>query len=153
MQPLLRWALLANIGSSLYMAGVIWTVQLAHYFLFDKVGTEGWATYHRLHSRQMSLVVVLPMVIQLGAACLLALSPPAIPAVPRWFWLFGAGLVIGTWASTFFISVPLHAKLGGGFDAEACRALLQTNWIRTGLWTAQAVLLLETLRRILEAKS
>jgi hypothetical protein len=142
-----------DIGSSLYMAGVIWTVQLAHYFLFDKVGTDGWTTYHRLHSRQMGIVVLLPMVIQLGAACLLALSPPAIAAAPRWFWLLGAALVVGTWASTFFVSVPLHAKLGNGFDANACRALVQTNWIRTALWTAQAVLLLETMRRILEAKS
>ncbi|MBC7806848.1 MAG: hypothetical protein H7145_11935 [Akkermansiaceae bacterium] len=153
MQILLRYAFLANIATSLYMAGVIWTVQLVHYFLFDKVGASGWATYHRLHSQQMSLVVLLPMVIQLGTACTLAWSPPNFQAVPRWFWLLGAAFVVGTWASTFFVSVPLHTKLGNGFDAEDCVALVRTNWIRTLLWTAQAVLVLEAMRRILEVKS
>ena len=153
MQSVLRYAFLANVATSLYMAGVIWTVQLVHYFLFDKVGAGGWATYHRLHSQQMSLVVLLPMVIQLGAACLLAWSPPSVPMVPRWFWFLGAVFVVGTWSATFFVSVPLHARLGEAFDAEASRALVQTNWIRTVLLTAQAALTLEAVRRVLIAAS
>ncbi|MBC8142373.1 MAG: hypothetical protein H7Y38_13135 [Armatimonadetes bacterium] len=150
MPTLLRYALLADIAASLYMAGVIWTVQLVHYFLFDKVSAAGWATYHRLHSQQMSLVVLLPMVVQLGASCLLAWSPPGLPGVPRFVWLVGAALVVGTWVVTFFVSVPLHGKLGGAFDADACRALVQTNWIRTALWTAQAALMLYVVGRALE---
>lgn len=150
MQDVSRHALLVNIGVSLYMAGVIWTVQLVHYFLFDRVGTDGWATYHRLHSQQMSLVVLLPMVAQLAAACYLAAVPPASPVMGRLWWYAGAGLVILTWAVTFFVSVPLHGKLSAAFDVGACRALVQTNWIRTGLWTAQAVLMLETVRRCLD---
>ncbi|MBC8135690.1 MAG: hypothetical protein H8F28_07385 [Fibrella sp.] len=152
MKNLHQYVLLANIATSLYMAGVIWTVQLVHYFLFDKVGVDGWATYHRLHSQQMSLVVLLPMVLQLGTACVLASSPPNIPALPRWFWFLGAVCVVGTWTITFFVSVPLHAKLGSGFDMGACRALVQTNWLRTLLWTAQATLVIEAMRRVLESK-
>lgn len=150
MPNLLRYALLADVAASVYMAGVIWTVQLVHYFLFDKVGAAGWATYHRLHGEQMSLVVLLPMVVQLGASCLLAWSPPGVAGVPRFVWLLGAALVVGTWGVTFFVSVPLHGKLAGAFDANACRHLVQTNWIRTALWTVQAVLMLLVMGRALE---
>jgi hypothetical protein len=149
----MRYLFLANVAASLYLLGVIWTVQLAHYFLFDKVGAADWLTYHRLHTRQMSLVVVLPMVIQLGSACFLALFPPTAPALPRWFWSVGAFLVVATWAATFFISVPLHATLGNAFDADACRALVRTNWIRTVLWSAQAVLMMEAVRRVLDHRA
>ncbi len=46
------------------------------------------------------------------------------------------------WASTFFVQVPLHEKLGGGFDADVQKRLVSTNWIRTIFWTLRGALVL-----------
>ena len=64
--------LLACPAASLYMAGVIWTVQVVHYALFRHVGRAGWRLYHAAHTRRMTWVVLPPMVMELGTAGLLA---------------------------------------------------------------------------------
>ena len=39
-------------------------------------------------------------------------------------------------------SVPMHERLGRGFDPAAHRRLVATNWIRTIAWTARGALVL-----------
>lgn len=132
------------------MAGVIWVVQLVHYALFDRVGANNWQVYHEAHARRMTWVVLAPMVAELGSSCLLPFSSPLPGADTQGHALLWAGAIcaIFTWAVTFFISVPLHQKLTAGFDAEACRALVATNWWRTVLWTLHAALVLAILELI-----
>jgi len=45
------------------------------------------------------------------------------------------------WLSTAFLQVPQHSILEAGFNAEAHRKLVSTNWIRTVLWSTRAILL------------
>ena len=54
----------------------------------------------------------------------------------------GLALVGLIWASTFLVQVPLHEVLARGFDAEAHSRLVASNWLRTFLWSARAVLVL-----------
>ena len=147
--PVVRqWTVLANVASALYMVGVIWTVQLAHYPLMARVGEASWRAYHDGHTRAMGWVVMAPMIVELGTAGLLALAPPA--GVPRALAVAGLGCVVLTWVVTFFVSVPCHNQLGAGaFVAPAHRALVQTNWLRTALWTGHGLIALEMLRRSL----
>ncbi|MBC8104410.1 MAG: hypothetical protein H7Z41_17680 [Cytophagales bacterium] len=145
----LTWLLLLNLASTLYMVGVILTVQLVHYPLMGQVGAEQFRAYHSAHTSQMSWVVLLPMIAELGTSGLLAFAP--LPGVPRWLLWTGFALAVLTWAATFFLSVPLHGKLSLGFDAEAHRFLVQTNWVRTVFWTAHGGITLEILRRLLAA--
>lgn len=140
-------ALLAGTAASLYMTGVIWTVQIVHYALFDRVGAEGWRAYHRAHTGRMAWVVLLPMVIELGTAAVLVLAPP--PGVPRLCLLIGLILTLLTWAVTFFVSVPLHDTLGRGWDTRAGDALVRTNWWRTALWTGRDAAMLAALWHLL----
>ena len=135
--------LLACAGASLYMAGVIWTIQVVHYALFRQVGTAGWLAYHAAHTQRMTWVVLSPMVVELGTSSLLALAPP--PGVPRPLLLLGFALAALTWAVTFFVSVPLHALLSRGWDDVAGAALVRTNWARTALWTCHALVMLLAL--------
>ena len=100
------------------MTGVIWSIQLVHYALFGQVGAAGWRDYHAAHTRRMTWVVLPAMVVELGTAGLLALAPPL--GVPRPLLLLGLALAALTWAVTFFVSVPLHAKLSK--DGMARRA-------------------------------
>lgn len=143
--------LLTNVAATLFMVGVIWVVQVVHYFLFDRVGAAGWAEYHAAHTRLMGGVVLLPMVVELATSGLLALRPPAALSGGAGLALLWAGAVFAvlTWAVTFFVSVPLHERLSHGFDAAACRALVSTNWWRTVLWTAHGLVVLEVIRRLL----
>lgn len=141
--------LLLNIASVLYMCGVIWTVQLVHYPLMARVGGAEFSRYHASHTSLMTLVVLLPMVVELGTSGLLALGAVPLPGVPRGLLWLGFALAVATWAVTFFVSVPLHGRLSSGFDASAHRALVQTNWLRTIAWSAHGLVVLEIARRLL----
>jgi hypothetical protein len=70
-----------------------------------------------------------------AAAALLLIRRPQ--GVPAWLPLLGLTLLAGIWASTFFLQVPCHLKLSTGWDAATHRFLVQSNWIRTVLWTAR----------------
>lgn len=126
--------LTAQAAASCYMMGLIWFVQLVHYPLLGKVGRDTYAEYHRSHTFQTGFAVIPAMLIELGCAVLLVIFRPSLLTIT------GISLVALIWASTFLLQVPQHAKLEKGFDQQAHRRLVHTNWIRTLLWTARAAL-------------
>ena len=132
--------LLANFAIALFMTGVIWYVQVAHYPLFANVGQAAFREYHDQHNNATTFVVALPMVIELGLSFLLLLNHPN--TFSAWLALLALALTLIIWACTFFVSVPLHNQLSvGGFDVNVIMRLVNTNWIRTLAWTARAVIL------------
>jgi hypothetical protein len=52
----------------------------------------------------------------------------------------GWGLLAVLWGSTFWIQVPLHARLQSGSNPDTIDWLVQTNWIRTVAWSIRGVL-------------
>lgn len=135
----LKTLLLLNVGSTLFLTGLIWTIQVVHYPLFAGVGAEQFLAYHARHNTLITLVVMPVMLFEIGTAGLLALGarPEGLPAWAAWA---GFGLVLGVWASTFFLQVPMHNALFSGFDAGAHRFLVQSNWLRTALWSLKSAL-------------
>ena len=131
---------LAHAASTLAMAGVIWFVQVVHYPLFAAVGREGFAAYESGHRRLTAWVVAPLMLAELAAAAALPFRPAL--ADPRWAPWAGLALLAVVWLSTFAVQVPLHDRLGRGFDAVVHRRLVRTNWVRTAAWTARAALAL-----------
>ena len=135
----LRLLLLLNFAAAAYLTGLIWTVQVVHYPSFGQVPKAGWAAFHAAHTRRMSYVVLVPMVVELALAIWLAwVGRKVLPGGTAWWSL---GLVWLIWAATFFISVPFHNRLAQGYDYVAIDGLIRTNWLRTLAWTARAVLL------------
>ncbi len=63
--------------------------------------------------------------------------------VERWETWLAAALLAAVWASTAILQVPQHRRLERGFDAEAHRRLVRTNWIRVAGWSFRALLLLD----------
>ena len=120
---------------TLLMTGVIWIIQVVHYPLYRRVGAEAFADYEREHCARISFVVLPLMVVELACAALLALSPPRGGESLAWT---GLALLAVVWASTFFVQVPCHRVLEGGFDARAASRLVATNWIRTVAWTLRS---------------
>ncbi len=128
---------LAHAGATLFMVGLIWFVQVVHYPLFGSVGSDAFRAYADRHRALTTLVVGPVMLAEAVFALLIVAGNPG--SVVAWV---GAALLGVCWASTFFVQVPLHMKLGEGFDAPAHRALVRTNWVRTAAWSARGVLAL-----------
>lgn len=53
--------------------------------------------------------------------------------------LVAGALMTLAYATTAFVSAPLHDRLAADFDDDAHRRLVSTNWIRTFAWTARAL--------------
>ena len=133
-------ALLACLASTLYMTGVIVVVQVVHYPLFERVEASAFSRYHAEHVRLMTTVVFVPMLVELLSGAWLAFRSPGGSSP----WLAWAGLAaaVVTWASTGWLSVPLHDRLSRGFDPGAQRALVRTNVVRTAAWVIHSLIVL-----------
>lgn len=140
--------LIANLVSTCYMVGLIWMVQVVHYPLFAKVGTDNYEQYQISHQSLTTLVVGPPMLVEFISAAMLLWYRP--PGVPGWLIYTALGLLIMVWASTAFIQVPCHEKLTSGFDAAIHSRLVVSNWIRTIGWSARGVLVTWMLVYVLD---
>jgi hypothetical protein len=134
--PNLAHLALVHAGVTAALAGLIWVVQIAIYPLFDGVGPDRFAGYHRRYVRAVTFVVA-PLI---GAETL--------TAVLLWWQGVRGPLFLGSlvliamnWAVTFAVEVPLHRRLSRGYDADAHRQLVFANWSRTLGWTARAVMI------------
>jgi hypothetical protein len=143
----MKYVLLANLSTTLFMVGVIWFVQVVHYPLFSRVGAEGFALYSAVHSRLTTYVVGPPMLVETATALLLVFRRPA--EIPSWAVLVGLALIGMIWASTALLQVPRHTALGSGFDRAALSGLVLTNWLRTAAWSVRGALVLWMTARAL----
>ncbi|WP_145182701.1 hypothetical protein [Planctomycetes bacterium Pla163] len=128
--------LLIHAAATFALFGLVWTVQLAIYPLFEQVGEAGFHAYHQRYTRRMGFVVAPLMVVELvtGIRLMSQVTPGASMAVEWSAFL----LILLIWGTTAMVSVPLHNKLGAQFKASTARMLTATNWIRTGAWTLRA---------------
>lgn len=69
--------LMVNVAAVLFMTGFIWTMQLVHYPLFDRVGTDAFPSYETDHNRLFFLVAGPGIVITLVTGVLLLFVRPA----------------------------------------------------------------------------
>lgn len=135
-----RTLLLVHLGATLFMVGLIWFVQVAHYPLFAMVGGDSFAAYAKLHARLTTWVVALPMLAELATGLLMLHRPPA--GVPVWVVGLGAVLLALVWISTWGLQVPQHEVLARGFDVAAHEKLVTSNWLRTLAWSGRGALVL-----------
>ena len=128
--------LLACVFSTFAMTGLIWFVQIVHYPLFESVGKEQFTKYEQRHAFLTTWVVLPLMFLELGTSIWLAIET-ADGSKP--IMIGGAIATVMIWASTFALQVPQHRILERGFDDAAWRFLVNSNWIRTVLWSARSV--------------
>ena len=143
---LAHWVLLVHTGATCALVGLIWMVQVVQYPLFSRIGDE-FTSYHAGHATRISVVVIPLMFGEAITAVWLVVTPPAGLA-PASTWL-GLALVGVIWLSTFVLQVPAHRILSRGFDRQAHRLLVVSNWIRTVAWTARGVLVLSWMAWLL----
>ena len=131
--------LAAQALASAAMCGLIWFVQAVHYPLFAHTDTTHSPGYPDENQRRTAPVVIPPMLVEAATATLIALNPP--PTIGRPIALAGLAMVAALWLSTLLVQMPLHGRLKHDGHAPATvRALVNTNWLRTILWSARALL-------------
>ena len=136
----MNFLLLSHVAATLFMVGLIWFVQIVHYPLFSRVGADNFRAYAESHSRLTTWIVGPPMLLEaFTAALLLVVRPESVPAALAWI---GAVLLAVVWLSTALLQVPRHTALGFGFDAEAHRFLVLSNWTRTVAWSLRGLIVL-----------
>jgi hypothetical protein len=119
--------LMADFG----MLVLLWIVQLVIYPSFTKMRAEALVDWHAQYTHRISYLIMPLMLTQLGLGIYTAWTAPSV--------IIGIYLVmiVSTWLLTFFISVPLHNKISQGEGTDAIlERLIQTNWLRTVIWTA-----------------
>jgi hypothetical protein len=89
------------------------------------------------------------MPVEAVTAVLLLVVTPA--GVERGLLVLGAILLLPIWLSTTFLQVPAHRRLSSGFDDRVASRLVETNWLRTALWSARAALILVVLAQAIDA--
>ena len=142
--------LLAQVASTWAMTGVIWFVQLVQYPSFARVDAASFPEFHAHHSSAISWIVGPLMIVEALSALAFIWAPLRVQA-PWQVWL-GVALVGVIWASTFFLQVPAHTKLGAGFDESTWSFLVQSNWLRTIAWSLRAALVSYWLYLVLQLR-
>jgi DMSO reductase anchor subunit len=114
---------------------LIWIVQLVVYPGFNYSSEADIKRWHPLYTVKITYIVLPLMVSQLGV-CIYS-----VVHIASWQNLLLLALVVATWGVTFVVSVPLHAAIDRVADStQARKKLVQTNWIRTIIWTLILVL-------------
>lgn len=143
-----KLVLLSGLAATWYMTGLIIFVHMVHYPLFAKVDPEAFPDYHAQHVRRTTPTVFLPMLVELVTAMSLVYRrPEGTSLLLAWAGLIAAAVC---WITTAGISVPLHERLGRGFESEVHQALVRTNTIRLAAWVAHAVIMLGMAAQAME---
>ncbi|MFW5691940.1 MAG: hypothetical protein ACOCX3_01170 [Chloroflexota bacterium] len=143
--------LLVNLSITLIMVGIITFVQFVHYPLFNRVGTHSFQRYEADHTLLITRIVMPLMLTEFLTALLIAIDPPAeVNQGTLWFGVLLIGII---WGSTLLIQMPLHSRLAAGFDDQAYRMLVISNWIRTAAWVMRGLLMLGAAAGLIDVTS
>ena len=129
-----------NVISAFLLTGIIWTIQIVHYPSFHYIDKLSFKNFHNFHERRISIIVMPLMIIEL-------ITSIALYIHNMWSIVFTLNLlvVVLIWCSTFFVQVPIHSILSQKKDKDLIEKLVNTNWIRTFLWSMRMLLIIDEI--------
>ena len=135
-----RWIVLTlvHFAATWMMTGLIWTIHVVHYPLFDKVGEATYEAFQTEHMRRISQLLLVPWGVESLTALALVVAAPT--ARLRVLAIMGLVLVGAILLVTGLGAAPIHGRLVDGFDAGEHRRLLQVDLVRTLMWTVRGLL-------------
>ncbi len=136
--------LLLHAITTWVLCGLIWTIQVVHYPLFEDVGHENFSAFHGRHMWLITWIVAPLMFLEVGSAGLLLFWGER-----SWLFLLSLVALAVVWLSTAIYQVPMHDQLVRGYNAELIRRLVLTNWWRTLAWTIRGLCLAAMLHALL----
>ena len=124
---------LINIILNSILLGIILLTQFVNYPLFKKINND-FVFYHADYTNRMSYVVAPIMTFELLTVTIIFFNNPITNLT-----LIILLTTILIWASTFFIQVPIHNKIGYKKDIHKINRLIKSNLIRTSLWSVKLI--------------
>jgi hypothetical protein len=129
-----------NVISAFLLTGVIWTIQIVHYPSFHYIDKMSFTNFHHFHERRISIIVMPLMLIELTTSTALYINN-----MSSIVFALNLLIVVLIWCSTFFVQVPIHSILSKKKDKELIEKLVNTNWIRTFLWSMRMLLIIDEI--------
>ena len=124
-----------HAAATMAMVGLIWTVQVVHYPLFENVGAEAYPEYQSRHIDRIGAVLVVPWGLEgITIVALLVLAKERMMRVLAFAGAAFMGLIL---LVTMIWAAPVHGELLDGFDPDQHDTLMWSNLVRTLLWTAR----------------
>ena len=145
----MRTVVVGHALFTLAMFGLMWAVQIVVYPQFRSVSPAEFASYASDHSTRITMALALLAPAEIIFAGWLWLDTPA--GLNRTVVFLSGGLLALGWISTALWFGPLHGKFQGAYDLDLINQLITTNWLRTFLWTARAVLAATFVWQLLDA--
>ena len=133
------WILKIHLFATIFMVGLVWFVQLLHYPLFHQVSLENFQGYHQRYLRESGFLIAPVMLVEVISGSVLVFLKADLLLILNMTFL---ALI---WLSTFLLQVPFHNRLGEQRNEQIIRKLVNSNWLRTVLWSVRGLLLLYLL--------
>ncbi len=121
------------------MTGVAWFVQLVHYPTLAQLTKEQYNQYNELHFRPTTFITFPTMLLELISGAWILLDNPTEGLFP-WF-VINLIVILIIWISTMVVQVPLHFKIAKDPTKKSINKLIQSNWLRTVLWSAKLLMI------------
>jgi hypothetical protein len=115
------------------MTGLIWIIQILHYPSYKYIAPEKFQSYQDFHMKSITFLVAPIMLLEVFSGLYLLIENQF-----EFKWSLEFGLLILIWLATAFLSVPNHEILKSGYNESVVDSLVNTNWVRTILWTARS---------------
>jgi hypothetical protein len=128
--------LLTNVAATLFLTGVVWSLQMVQFPLMLSARGVDFTAYVRAQRTRNSILMALPMLVELITAIWLLTTP-----ISSRHLINAMVLLAIIWIATFGAIAPLHSRIMRGYDEQAIRVLIRSNWIRTVCWTGRAGLM------------
>jgi len=121
-----------------FMTGLIWVIQIIHYPSFKFLDRNRFSEFEKFHIRRITSLVAPIMLLELGSGIGLFYLWKKV-----YFWPMLINLVLMAliWLVTLFFSKPYHRRLLKRFDIKLLNKMINTNWIRTILWSIRCLIL------------
>lgn len=127
---------LLHFYCTVFMTGLIWTIQIVHYPSFGFVKEERYREFQYFHMRRITYIVAPLMILELlSGALIMFKNYQNTPYVIACF------LLLLIWLNTAFLNVPIHNRLMSKGDEILFKKLVLSNWPRTVLWTLRSICL------------
>ena len=128
--------LLFQIVINVYLLGVIIMTQFITYPTFLIIDKNSFNKYHRKYVNIISIIVAPAMVLEITSLIVLVYLSKDFLLVKSLI------LLLCIWLTTFIIMVPSHNILSRKNDSNEIKKLINTNWVRTSLWSVKLIVML-----------
>jgi len=126
--------LLLNAYITIFMFSVILMTQIVSYPLLKNVDNINFLKYHNFYVNRIFIIVAPAMFFEF------ILSFYILYYFNSFYVLINFLTIALIFLSTALIQVPIHEKLKHSKDNFLIHRLINTNWIRTILWTTKLVI-------------